>query len=157
MYQEFIDYAREIAEQEQRIEETHRMKRDNAAILQEALEFFGKREEFDTMVYTHGRRQRLKLKFSGTKVIQWTGLSNNGAAVGAIMRAVRLKFTEDEILATEEDCLKATVLQMQQDLGFIQSDVHVTLVNSDVSIEETVPEQTSLASDHTTMTLAPHA
>ena len=119
MYREFVEYATNVVEQDSG-ELSTRKGRDNDVVLQEALEYFKKREEFNVMASVHGRRKRIKAHLSGTKVMEWTGL--NGRSIGKIIEVMRSRFSDNELLAFTEESLKETVLAVQKELGYTQGE-----------------------------------
>lgn len=125
MYAEFVEWAMErtaqattdtirLSKEEQ--EERQREIRD------EALVYFGKKEEFDAVNREHSQRVRLKQTFTGSKVRDWTDLGEYWKGVKLIMDAVRLRVGGDEgvlkILDGEgEEGLKRIVLEIKDELG----------------------------------------
>lgn len=81
----------------------------------EAKIFYDKKEEYENLVRITKRRNALKSKFNGKLVMEWTGLF--GLSVRRVMDVIRARFSDEEILDCNVDLLKATTLQVQQDLG----------------------------------------
>jgi hypothetical protein len=82
------------------------------SVKQEALTFFGKREEHDGLVQANERRLRLKTIWNGRKVGEWTG--GNGRLIGKVMAHMRQTVGEEKIGQMTEDELKQHVLQAKE-------------------------------------------
>lgn len=82
------------------------------SVRQEALAFFGKREEHDGLVQANERRIRLKAIWNGTKVGEWT--SGSGKLIGRVMKIMRQTVGEERISQMTEEELKQHVLQVKE-------------------------------------------
>jgi len=82
------------------------------SVRQEALVFFGKREEHDGLVQANERRIRFKASWNGTKVGEWT--SGNGRLIGRVMKIMRETVGEERIGQMTEEELKQHVLQVKE-------------------------------------------
>jgi len=83
-----------------------------AAVGQEALEFFGKQEEHNALVQENERRLRYKAMWNGTKVGEWT--SWNGRLIGRLMKFMRQSVGEEKIGQMTEEELKQEVLRTKE-------------------------------------------
>jgi len=108
-------------------EERHRQ------IQEEALIFFNKKEEFESLARDRQNRSRLKEVFSGSRIRDWAELGEYWKGVKLIMDEVRTRMGgEGAILEflnknSEED-LKKIVLQVKDDLNIVShpQDVSTT-------------------------------
>jgi hypothetical protein len=87
-----------------------------------ALDFFGKRSEFDERRIVQQRKESLKNIFSGTNIRDWTNLGNHWLGVKMIMDGVREELGGDDNVAEflndkGEEQLKCLVLDVQAKLG----------------------------------------
>jgi hypothetical protein len=119
MYQAFFlwDNARGNATVEsnsllQGVQETTDKEAVRESVKQEALIFFGKREEHDGLVQANERRLRLKVIWNGRKVGEWTG--GNGRLTGRVMAHMRQTVGEEKISQMTEEELKQHVLQAKE-------------------------------------------
>lgn len=128
MYAEFVDWVEE---------ECHRLvgtfKAANppltrqekiAKIREEALVFFGKKDDFESIARQRFAKQTLKESFSGSVVRDWAGLGGNWRAVKSIMTEVRRRLGGDDgvvefIVTNSQHGLKALVLQIKADLDLV--------------------------------------
>jgi hypothetical protein len=119
MYQAFFhwDDARRKAVTEsnslpQGIQETTDKEAAMSSVKQEALIFFGKREEHDDLVQANQRKVTLKTNWNGKKVGEWTG--GNGRLIGRVMNHMRQTVGEEKISQMTEEELKQHVLQVKR-------------------------------------------
>jgi len=82
------------------------------SVNEEALAFFGKREEHGALVQANERRLRLKAMWNGRKVGEWTG--GGGTVVGRVMKLLRQTIGEENISQMTEEELKQHVLQAKE-------------------------------------------
>jgi len=82
------------------------------SVNEEALVFFGKREEHNALVQSNERRLRLKAMWNGRKVGEWTG--GGGTVVGRVMKLLRQTIGEEKISQMTEEELKQHVLQAKE-------------------------------------------
>ncbi|KAH8114707.1 hypothetical protein DFH11DRAFT_182006 [Phellopilus nigrolimitatus] len=107
------------AEKPKDLKDTNKPALDRTILLQEALEYFNKKDAYDALVDVNVRRRALREKFNGTNVISWTGRS--GIIVKLIMDGVRARASDDDIIKMEEDELRRLVLEVQEKLD-LESD-----------------------------------
>lgn len=123
MYSDFVEWVETLnASRQPNAEPRLSREQRQATIRQEALKYFDKMEEYETLAKTRSSRTRLKESFSGSVVRDWTNLGEYWKGVKLIMDEVRNRLGgEDGVLDflnknTEED-LKNFVLKVQADLG----------------------------------------
>ena len=89
MYQAYFHWsdARAKAADSPREQEANNRETVIQTIGQEALVFFGKKEEHDALVRENERRLRIKAVWNGRKVGEWTGW--NGWQIGRLMKFIR--------------------------------------------------------------------
>ncbi|KAI9512422.1 hypothetical protein F5148DRAFT_1163196 [Russula earlei] len=119
MYHAFFQWrdARESPDAEnesqpQDVQETGDREAMIESVREEALTFFGKRDEHDALVQANERKVRLKAIWNGRKVGEWTG--GNGRVVGRVMALMRQTIGEEEIGQMTEEELKGHVLQIKE-------------------------------------------
>ena len=93
-------------------EETNDRETVIQTVAQEALVFFGKKEEHDVLVQENERRLRIKAMWNGRKVGEWT--SWNGWLIGRLMKFMRESVGEEKIGQMTEEELKEHVLQAKE-------------------------------------------
>lgn len=96
----------------QGVQETTDKEAVRESVKQEALIFFGKREEHDSLVQANERRLRLKVIWNGRKVGEWIG--GNGRLIGKVMAHMRQTIGEEKIGQMTEEELKEHVLREKQ-------------------------------------------
>ncbi|TFK52576.1 hypothetical protein OE88DRAFT_1734547 [Heliocybe sulcata] len=118
IYQAFAVFVAEIAASRggRHANETGDARRSrNHQVHEEALEYFGKREEYDQIVHSNWVRMRLKTTFTGLKVVEWTNLW--GKRVSEVMKETRQRCGGDDALALlDEEEVKRQVLCVYKDL-----------------------------------------
>lgn len=117
MYQSFFAHSLTLAEAGVLVD---RPALDPAAVVQEALVFFGKKEEYDAIVKEKEIRTAFRTKFTGNHVMKWTGLY--GFAVRDVLRGVRERMGNEGILSATEEEIEAVTREVQQKLGLKASD-----------------------------------
>ena len=75
----------------------------------EALVFFGRKDEYEMLVEKNSRRLYLKSIWNGTKVGEWTGWY--GRKVGLTMKHVRQTIGEEKLAYMQEHEVKEIVLE----------------------------------------------
>jgi len=114
MYQDFVSYANARAPPASRLnldgqhdsavdpeELAVKLGINAEAAVEEALEYFGCRDEWYFVAESVCRRKRLKKKLNGNLVEQATGLK--GIAIRDVIAAVKQMASEDELLSMEQD------------------------------------------------------
>ena len=116
MYQAFLHWsdarASTAAENDGQPQEAEDREAIIESVKEEALAFFGKREEHDALVQANERRLRLKAMWNGKKVGEWTG--GGGTVVGRVMKLLRQTIGEEKIGQMTEEELKQHVLQAKE-------------------------------------------
>lgn len=81
-------------------------------VFEQALDYFGKREEYNDIIAQLAKEKCAKAKFRGTKVMEWTG--EYGKNLGELMKQLRqderIK-NMDHLVTMEEEEVKALVLE----------------------------------------------
>jgi hypothetical protein len=100
-------------------------------IREEALIFFNKKEEFESLARDRLNRLRLKEVFSGSRVRDWAELGEYWKGVKLIMDEVRTRMGGEEAILeflnkNSEDDLKKIVLQVKDDLGIVSHSQDVS-------------------------------
>jgi hypothetical protein len=95
---------------------------ETAALAREALVFFNKKEEYETLLRLRSARAQLKESFKGTVVNEWAELDGHWRGVKKIMDGVRERVGGDDgilhILDVEgQEGLKRRVLETRDELG----------------------------------------
>jgi hypothetical protein len=130
MYAEFVKWVEATRTPTNNLDLPSREERQKQ-IQQEALVFFNKKEEFETLARDRQNRLRLKEIFSGSRVRDWAELGEHWRGVKLIMDEVRVQMGGEEAILefldknSEED-LKQVVLQVKDKLGIVslpQDDV----------------------------------
>ncbi|KAF9464180.1 hypothetical protein BDZ94DRAFT_1257197 [Collybia nuda] len=122
MYAEFIQWAMErTAVQTSAGVSSEKQEERQRGIRDEALRYFGKKEEFDSLARERSQRIQLKQTFTGSKIRDWTDLGEYWKGVKLIMDTVRLRVGGEEgvlrILDGEgEEGLKRVVLEVKDEL-----------------------------------------
>jgi hypothetical protein len=119
MYQAYFQWSATrssfVPEDEGQPEETRKAE-DREAIIEsvreEALTFFGKREEHEALVRANEQRLRLKTMWNGRKVGEWIG--GNGRVIGKVMNLLRQTIGEEKIGQMTEEELKQHVLHAKE-------------------------------------------
>jgi anti-sigma factor ChrR (cupin superfamily) len=124
MYQDFVSYARarappatldepddSSADPEQLAAE---LGIDAKAAVEEALEYFGRRDEWYSIAESVSKRKRLKEKLNGKLVEQTTALK--GVVIRDILAAVKEKASEDELLSMEQEEIQGLVRKVAADM-----------------------------------------
>ncbi|KDR82865.1 hypothetical protein GALMADRAFT_238482 [Galerina marginata CBS 339.88] len=150
MYAEFVEWI----EQTKPLSGLHtglsRQER-HARVRDEALLFFKKKEEFDSIALDRSNRAKLKELFSGSRVRDWAQLGEYWKGVKLVMEEVRRRLGGEEgiirFLETgTEDDLKAIVLQVQADLGITAHRQENNAEDPAIALANSL-EKTSLMSD----------
>jgi len=113
MYQAYLEYSRDLlhsGSQHSRQTSSH-----PSEVVREAIRFFNKEVEYDTIVSTNRKRIALKKAFCGRLVMEWTGVS--GIGVRDIMHHVRSNLSEDDIIQMDQEILRSIAVQAKHDLG----------------------------------------
>lgn len=76
-------------------------------VVDQAKEYFGKREEYDALVRMKQKSMHLKAVFSGHLVMEWTGLQ--GKVITEVMNIVRAEVSEEQMLELTVDDVKQLV------------------------------------------------
>ncbi|KAJ6544808.1 hypothetical protein DFH09DRAFT_990326 [Mycena vulgaris] len=123
MYAQFVQWAKEQKQHLGDPESESPDMLDKAGQIQHALKYFGKKEEFDALAREDAEKARLKEGFNGTKVREWTGLSEKQwKELKATMDQVRawvggevgiLKIIDEQ----GEEGIKELVLRAQEKLA----------------------------------------
>jgi hypothetical protein len=118
MYQAFLQWSDARVSsaaandgQPQETRETEDREAIKESVRGEALAFFGKREEHDTLVQANEKRVRLKAIWNGRKVGEWIG---GNRLVGRVMVLMRRTIGEERIGQMTEGELKQHVLQANE-------------------------------------------
>ena len=77
-----------------------------------ALDYFGKRKEFEDIMAQLAKKRCAKAKFNGTRVMEWTGVygKNLGDLMKALKQDERVKIM-DNLVAMEDEDVKAVVME----------------------------------------------
>jgi hypothetical protein len=81
-------------------------------VFEQALDYFGKRKEFDDIMAQLANERCAKAKFNGKKVMEWTGAY--GKNLGELMKTLRQdeRFKNvDNLIAMDDEDIKAVVLE----------------------------------------------
>ncbi|KAF8500982.1 hypothetical protein F5888DRAFT_1609856 [Russula emetica] len=117
MYQAFLQWSEArvspAAGNDGQPQEKQEMEVIRESVRNEALAFFGKREEHDALVQANERRVRLKAIWNGRKVGEWVGVGNN-RMISKVMAVMRRTIGEEKIGQMTEDELKQHVLQASE-------------------------------------------
>jgi hypothetical protein len=85
--------------------------------IDKALDFFGKKSEFNTIIETHYRHRRMRELWSGSRVNEWAELHSHWRTVKKVMDGVREKVGGDEgVLNLDEEELIAMVKEIGQEM-----------------------------------------
>lgn len=87
-------------------------KPDVDAWREEALIFFGKKEEYDQIAQNNILERAYREKFSGKKIIEWTGLY--GLIIRDIMAQIRKQYSKEDLAQMDEESLRDLVLKTQK-------------------------------------------
>ncbi|KAF9533105.1 hypothetical protein CPB83DRAFT_845833 [Crepidotus variabilis] len=128
MYYEFVEWVRQgrgesdLSEDEDESADQLLLDVKANKAREEALLYFGKKEEYDAVVRERDGRKRLKEVFTGSVVRDWTKLGGNWKAIKLIVDEVRQRLGGEEgVLAFWEksgiDKLREYVLEVQASLG----------------------------------------
>lgn len=81
-------------------------------VFEQALDYFGKRKEFDDIMAQLAKERCAKAKFNGEKVMEWTGAygKNLGELMKALKQDERVK-NVNNLMAMEDEEVKAIVLE----------------------------------------------
>ena len=112
MYQAYLIWSRELLTSGAFDPESPSVERED--IIKESLEYFSKREEYDSIVRENRSRILLKRKFTGSLVMQWTCLY--GFDVGRVMKEIRAQLSNEEIIQRDGDDLKLLAIQTRDKL-----------------------------------------
>ncbi|KAI0269842.1 hypothetical protein BC834DRAFT_863585 [Gloeopeniophorella convolvens] len=85
------------------------------SVRDEALVFFKKQAEHDALLRVNEQKLRLKKRWNGHKVGEWTGW--NGWAVGRVMTHMRQTVGEEKIAEMEEEELREHVLRAKETIA----------------------------------------
>jgi hypothetical protein len=123
MYAEFVKWVETTRTPTNGLDLLSREERQSR-IQQEALVFFNKKEEFETLARDRKSRLRLKEVFSGSRVRDWAELGEYWKGVKLIMDEVRTRMGGEEAILqfvdmNSEDHLKSIILQVKDDLGVV--------------------------------------
>jgi hypothetical protein len=120
MYQAFLQWCEARVSpaagndgQPQEKQETEDREAIREAVRNDAIAFFGKREEHDALVQANERRVHLKAIWNGRKVGEWVGVGNH-RMVGKVMAVMKRTIGEEKIGQMTEDELKQHVLQASE-------------------------------------------
>jgi len=118
IYQAFGGFADEVAASraEGLGSETVESRRSlHRRIQEEALGYFGKKEEYEQIVHSNWVRMRVSKTFTGLKVAKWTNLW--GKKVSEVMKETRKRVGGDEAIAyLDEEEVRRWVLCAYKDL-----------------------------------------
>lgn len=125
MYHDFVRWAEELPKADLEgagIELRPRSKRQDTR--SEALDFFNKREAFETRAAEQATRTRLKSVWSGHQVRDWGNMGEHWKGVKLIMDAVRTELGGDagilQAMDKEgEEFLRSKVIETRDRLGLI--------------------------------------
>jgi len=123
MYAEFVKWVEATRTPTNSLDLPSREERQKQ-IQQEALVFFNKKEEFETLARDRQNRLRLKEIFSGSRVRDWAELGEHWRGVKLIMDEVRVQMGGEEAILefldkNSEGDLKQVVLQVKDKLGIV--------------------------------------
>ncbi|RDB14556.1 hypothetical protein Hypma_016242 [Hypsizygus marmoreus] len=129
MYAEFVQWAmaqaaamKRVAEQKEESREEREVRRMRPRLRDEALVYFGKKEEFEREEREREARVRLKEMFSGSRVRDWADMGEYWKGVKMIMDGVRERVGGDEgvlrVLDEEgKEGIRKIVLEVKEELG----------------------------------------
>lgn len=149
MYFDFVEWVEKSNASQPRAESRLSREERQAKIREEALIYFNKKEEYETLAKTRSNRMRLKECFSGHQVRDWTELGEYWKGVKLIMDEVRTRLGgEDGVLEyldkNNEESLRQFVLQVQADLGVRSASRQESQIDAIVgSAEDTTFEGSS--------------
>jgi hypothetical protein len=129
MYAEFVNWvsaAQQDQETHDAVQETSTPTKAKDDMINEALVYFDKKEEFEELARSRLQRARFKDVFNGHKVNEWAGLESRWREVKLVMDDVRGKVGGDEgigklLQEKGEEELKRIVLESKDELGLMES------------------------------------
>lgn len=132
MYQEFCSWVHKqsVASEGPLIPPgTEDYRQRKARVKEEALVFFGKKEEFEQINRVAAARSRLKLVFTGSRVRDWCGLGEHRVGVKKVMDRVREQHGGDQgVLAIYDDdgieSVQKLVLDAMKQLNLDSAEEH---------------------------------
>ena len=104
-----------VAEKVVKEEEAEQSRPDVDAWREEALVFFGMKEEYDRITRQKILDRSYRETFSGKKVMEWTGLY--GYAVANIMGDISKQYSKGDISQMNEEVVRELVLAVQKRLS----------------------------------------
>ncbi|CAG7852168.1 Prohibitin-2 [Serendipita indica DSM 11827] len=84
-----------------------------AVVVEEALDAFGKRDEYNALAKSIETRKAVRAKFNGTLVTEVTG--REGKVIGDILKHFKLNFTSADVLAMSDEKIRETILAVQKE------------------------------------------
>ncbi|KAJ6607397.1 hypothetical protein B0H10DRAFT_2072158 [Mycena sp. CBHHK59/15] len=137
MYAQFVEWAQQPKEHRGESATSQRVL-DSEDWVQHALEYFGKKDEYDGLAREDADKARLKEHFNGSKVRSWTGLPvEHWKGLKLIMDQVRewvggeagiLKILDEQ----GELGMKELVLRAKEELGIIGTDPSLAEVTKEL-------------------------
>lgn len=115
MYQAFFPYARDKIVQGELKPHKSGLSLVKADVLDAALEFFNKKNDFEEETRRRAHDYALTQVFTSTKVRQWTGLDQGAhwRTIKELMRCAREELGGEEgMLTLEEEAIRTTVLRL---------------------------------------------
>lgn len=108
MYKEFLQYIDHDAQWPE-----GRVAANPAVVVEEALDAFGKRDEYNALAKSIETRKAVRAKFNGTLVTEVTG--REGKVIGDILKHFKLNFTSADVLAMSDEKIRETILAVQKE------------------------------------------
>ena len=87
---------------------------EQKVVFEQAVDYFGKRKEFEKVLLEWARDKDAKDKLNGRRVAEWTGA--NGKALGDLMKKLRIdpRLSKDALMEMNIDEVKEVVLAVSQ-------------------------------------------
>ena len=86
---------------------------DPTTVVEEALDVFGKREEYNAAVKVVDVRKAVKAKVSGTLIAEVTG--REGRVIGDVLKHFKRTLTSEDVLGMSDEKIRETILEVQKD------------------------------------------
>lgn len=112
MFQSFLIWVEDRRKNVRQDEESRRPASRPETIIDEAMVFFEKKQEYESLLETKQKRREIKDKFNGRLVMEWTGM--RGKSVQVLMNEVRKDLDEEMIHRLTREEINALVLKVQE-------------------------------------------
>jgi hypothetical protein len=108
MYKDFLQYIDHDAQWP-----ADRVAANPATVVEQALDVFGKRDEYNALAKAIEVRKAVRAKFNGTLVTEVTG--REGRVIGDILKHFKINFTSADVLAMSDEKIRETILAVQKE------------------------------------------